>query len=317
MIVTLLVAALLLSPALTAPAAGVPMRDTAPVPSSTGTQDLEQVIEDYDRVNSLIATDQARAEGLGRAIRTYDRQAAQARARLLPVVRRLYEAGEVTPARVILDGASVATLTDQVGMAEAFAHHTRVQIAALTSARDKAAAAKKALDATLVTLSKRRDDLAARKQTILAELATVQDIQRHVPSADLNGSTPLRPVACPYQPIGGAAGIAVRVACAQIGKPYVWAAAGPSSFDCSGLVVYAWAMAGVGLRHYTGFQWVDTTPITAAQLRPGDLVFFFPPTMHHVGIYVGGGWMVVAPHTGDVVRMQKIDTLPIGGYRRP
>ena len=127
----------------------------------------------------------------------------------------------------------------------------------------------------------------------------------------------MRPVPCPYTPIGGAAGIAVSVACGEIGKPYVWAAAGPNTFDCSGLMVYAWGKAGKKLRHYTVWQWEDGTRITRAQLRPGDLVFFFPPTLHHVGMYVGGGWMVNAPHTGDVVRMRRIDALPIAGYRRP
>ncbi len=106
------------------------------------------------------------------------------------------------------------------------------------------------------------------------------------------------------------------MACGEIGKQYVWAAAGPNTFDCSGLMVYAWGKAGKKLRHYTVWQWHDTTPIKRAQLRPGDLVFFFPPTLHHVGMYVGGGWMVNAPHTGDVVRMRRIDALPIAGYRR-
>ena len=288
-------------------------------PSSTASpaQDLEEIIEEYDRVASLITTDQDRADLLGHTIRSLDKQVGHARAQLAPIVRREFEAGPVTTLRVLLDGASAAALTDQHGMAEAYAHHTRVQIASLTAARGKDAAAKRSLEATIVTLAHRRAELAAQKRIVLARLAALQDITEHVDSTDLTDRSPLRPVACPYTPIGGAAGIAVRAACAQIGKPYVWATAGPSTFDCSGLVVYAWAKAGVRLRHFTGFQWVDTTPISASELRPGDLVFFYPPSMHHVGIYVGGGWMVVAPHTGDVVRMQKIHSLPIGGYRRP
>jgi cell wall-associated NlpC family hydrolase len=115
----------------------------------------------------------------------------------------------------------------------------------------------------------------------------------------------------------GPGGIAARKACTAIGRPYVWAADGPNSFDCSGLTLWAWAAAGVQLRHYTKWQWSDTTAVSRANLRPGDLVFYYPPTLHHVGIYVGGGWIVHAPHTGDYVRMAKLDSAPIAGYRRP
>lgn len=97
----------------------------------------------------------------------------------------------------------------------------------------------------------------------------------------------------------------------------MWAAAGPNSFDCSGLTLYAWAKAGKTLRHYAKWQWEDGTPISRSQLRPGDLVFFYPPSLHHMGMYVGGGWMVHAPQTGDFVRMARLDSFPWAGERRP
>jgi peptidoglycan DL-endopeptidase CwlO len=124
-------------------------------------------------------------------------------------------------------------------------------------------------------------------------------------------------VACPVDYIPGPGGVAAKKACSLIGKPYIWAAAGPDGYDCSGLTLAAWAAAGVTLRHYTNWQWSDTTPVSRADLRPGDLVFFFSD-LHHMGIYVGGGWMVHAPTTGDYVRMAKIDSpyLPIAGFRR-
>ena len=121
---------------------------------------------------------------------------------------------------------------------------------------------------------------------------------------------------CPAIFIGGAAGTAVRTACAQIGKPYVWGADGPGSFDCSGLTQYAWAAAGVSLTHHTGDQWHEGTPISRANARPGDLVFFYGD-LHHVGIYVGNGLMVHAPSSGDRVRMAKISNMPLQGFRRP
>jgi cell wall-associated NlpC family hydrolase len=110
---------------------------------------------------------------------------------------------------------------------------------------------------------------------------------------------------------GGSGGASVAVAWAyrEIGKPYVWGGAGPNDFDCSGLTMYVWAKAGVYLGHYTGDQWNEGTHISRANVQPGDLVFFAyntssPATIHHVGIYVGGGEMIDAPYTGVDVRKE-------------
>jgi cell wall-associated NlpC family hydrolase len=97
----------------------------------------------------------------------------------------------------------------------------------------------------------------------------------------------------------------------QVGKPYQWGAAGPASYDCSGLAMEAWARAGVALLHWTGYQWVAGPHVPLAQLRRGDLVFYAtnsadPATIHHVGIYLGAGLMVDAPYTGASVRIDSI-----------
>ncbi len=105
-------------------------------------------------------------------------------------------------------------------------------------------------------------------------------------------------------PTGTIQQIAVSVALQQVGKPYQWGAAGPDSFDCSGLVMYAYAAAGVSLPHYTVAQWDDTTQIPLADAEPGDLIFF--NGLQHVGIYLGNGQMVDAPHTGAFVRVESI-----------
>ena len=100
------------------------------------------------------------------------------------------------------------------------------------------------------------------------------------------------------------AAVAVRYAFAQLGKPYVWGAAGPDAFDCSGLVMRAWGSAGVSLPHYTYSIWRVGRHITRAQLRPGDLVF--PHGLGHVQIYIGGGNVIEAPHTGALVRIRPL-----------
>ena len=98
---------------------------------------------------------------------------------------------------------------------------------------------------------------------------------------------------------------ALRAALTQRGKPYVWGAAGPDSYDCSGLVMWAFAQEGISLPHYTGDQWNSGMHVSRADLEPGDLVFFFAD-ISHVGIYIGNGLMVDAPSTGQVVQVQPV-----------
>ena len=99
-----------------------------------------------------------------------------------------------------------------------------------------------------------------------------------------------------------AAQIAVDTAMAQRGKPYVWAAGGPGSFDCSGLTSFAYRAAGVSLPHSSRMQSQMGQAVPRDQLQPGDLVFFYSP-VSHVGIYIGNGQMVHAPTSGDVVKV--------------
>ena len=98
---------------------------------------------------------------------------------------------------------------------------------------------------------------------------------------------------------------ALRAALSRVGDPYVWGAAGPSAFDCSGLVVWAYAQIGISLDHFTGDLWNEGEHISRAQLRPGDLVFFFAD-LGHVGIYAGNGLMVDAPTFGQAVQVQPV-----------
>ncbi|MFC9857319.1 MULTISPECIES: C40 family peptidase [unclassified Streptomyces] len=103
---------------------------------------------------------------------------------------------------------------------------------------------------------------------------------------------------------------------AQIGRPYVWGATGPSSYDCSGLTQAAWKAAGVDLPRTTWDQVEVGTRVATADLRPGDLVFFYDD-ISHVGIYKGDGMMIHAPKPGANVREESIYYMPIYGSVRP
>lgn len=98
---------------------------------------------------------------------------------------------------------------------------------------------------------------------------------------------------------------ALRFALGKIGTPYVWAAAGPDAFDCSGLVMWAYEQVGIQLAHFTGDQWDEGQHVSRDELRPGDLVFFF--NIDHVGLYIGNGLMVDAPSTGQLVQVQPME----------
>jgi peptidoglycan DL-endopeptidase CwlO len=99
---------------------------------------------------------------------------------------------------------------------------------------------------------------------------------------------------------------ALEAAMSRRGDPYVWGAAGPGEFDCSGLVVWAFAQVGISLPHYTGDLWNSGVHVPRNDLQPGDLVFFYAD-ISHVGIYLGDGLMVDAPDFGEVVEVQAVD----------
>jgi cell wall-associated NlpC family hydrolase len=138
---------------------------------------------------------------------------------------------------------------------------------------------------------------AARARYDTAQAAQALQIQSSAVGA--TASTPDATVAPPSQ-YGGVVGIAMR----YLGTPYVWGGASPSGFDCSGFVMYVYAQMGVSLPHYTGAQWNVGVPVSRGDLQPGDLVFF--DGLGHVGIYVGGGQFIHAPHSGDVVRISSL-----------
>jgi cell wall-associated NlpC family hydrolase len=136
-------------------------------------------------------------------------------------------------------------------------------------------------------------------------------------------------MAAPGPGVASVVGTALQFAFNQLGKPYAWGCPGPgcdelNSFDCSGLTMTAYAFAGVALPHNARAQWDTAGPhvVSPADLMPGDLVYFAtsradPATIHHVGLYLGGGWMVEAPHRNAVVRVARALRPDYIGATRP
>ena len=137
-----------------------------------------------------------------------------------------------------------------------------------------------------------------------ARTAAAQPTQTTAPPPTSTTGVAAPPVSVPVGNPGVGHPQAASIALQYLGVPYVWGGASPSGFDCSGLVMYVYSRLGISLPHYTVAQWSATTPISMSQIQPGDLVFF--DGLGHVGIYIGNGQFVHAPHTGTVVQISSL-----------
>ena len=151
------------------------------------------------------------------------------------------------------------------------------------------------------------DDKAAKAQALLDKLES--EARAKILSGGWTGEIP-------DVDASGRAAIAVRFAMAQVGKAYSYGAAGPNAYDCSGLTMRAWGMAGVGLPHSSSAQQGSGTRVSESELQPGDLVFYYSP-VSHVGMYIGNGLIVNALNPGSGVRVSGLHSMPYAGAVRP
>ncbi|MFI1649431.1 NlpC/P60 family protein [Streptomyces avidinii] len=185
----------------------------------------------------------------------------------------------------------------------------------------------------LADLRSRQDEIAGHKAVIEGKLTAARNLLARLTAeerAAYEARSPGGPAAAPAAPgapkgstpappppsDGSRAARAVAFAHTAIGKPYVWGATGPGSFDCSGLTQAAWRSAGVSLPRTTYTQINAGRRVSRDQLAPGDLVFFYSGVTH-VGLYVGNGQMIHAPRPGSTVRLAPIDSMPWAGASRP
>jgi cell wall-associated NlpC family hydrolase len=188
---------------------------------------------------------------------------------------------------------------------EATQHQQAQEVAALASRKDEAS---RAADRTQALLSQLK---AADRARLLAAANHAAQPGSGSSGSGSSGSQP----SFPKVTASGAAAKAVAFAKAQVGEPYQFGGSGPSSWDCSGLTMVAWAQAGVSLPHSSAAQYDVTRHVSAGELQPGDLIFYYSP-ISHVAMFVGGGMQVAATHTGDFVRLQPLHS-GIVGYGRP
>ena len=176
----------------------------------------------------------------------------------------------------------------------------------LVRLRDLQAKAQKQRDTANANLAEAQDLLSRLKRAERQRLADLQ-AQRAANAAAAARNAPAAPAPTPSTSSSGSGrgSTAVAYALAQVGKPYVFGAAGPDAFDCSGLTMAAWAQAGVSLSHSASAQYAATSRVDSGSLIPGDLVFFYSD-IHHVGMYVGNGMFVHAANPTDGVLVESL-----------
>lgn len=192
------------------------------------------------------------------------------------------------------------------------ARQARAQIESANGEQRRLLAKVRGEIATLMADEQRQRDAAARRNAIARTTRTTSNrtpARTGVDPGTVGGNFP-------QLPVSGRVAAVIAYARAQIGKPYVFATAGPDTFDCSGLTMMAWRQAGVSMAHFSGAQFNAFPHVSVSQLQPGDLVFKGPGGRDHVALYIGGGMQIAATHTGSYVKLQPLSS-PLSGAVRP
>ncbi|MGY1699528.1 C40 family peptidase [Geodermatophilus sp. SYSU D00766] len=303
--------------------------------------DLEVVTEQFNEAREALAAQQAAAEAAAASLAQAQAEVDTARRQVVGIARSAYTGNGMGSFQALMTSEDADEFVNRVSLLQGVAGYqgellgqavaaTETATAAQTAAAEAAAEAQRQYDAVAAQQADLEGQIAAyqadfsrlsaEEQRAALEAAAAahaagdqrasRDEDREEPAAEEAPTASSAPAAAPA-PASGVAGTVVATAMAQRGKPYVWAAAGPGSFDCSGLTQYAFQAAGISLPHSSKMQSQMGTAVSKADLQPGDLVFFYSP-VSHVGIYIGNGQMVHAPTSGDVVKVASIDSM--GSY---
>jgi len=300
--------------------------------------DFEIVVERYNLVNERLGSLQVRISDARAKIDELEKSMAVSEEQAVDVATELYKGGATGNLEAVLGSDSLSEIDARVAYLESTDEaNSKVfedlatdkalledTLADLTDAEVKAQKSKVELDGLRADidakLANQADEIADLQSQIeeAERLREAREARLREQQEQQQQQTPAPPSA-PAPNISGTnsqAGIAVNAALSQVGKPYQWGAAGPNSYDCSGLTMWAWAQAGVGLPHNSGMQYGSLPHVSTSSLQPGDLLFFGSP-IHHVGMYVGSGQMVEAPYTGASVRVVSWQRSDFVGAARP
>jgi len=274
----------------------------------------EKITEAYNNAHDQLAALQRKEQITERALVRAEARLTKVQAKLAKSAAAAYRTGGLSATMSLVSSGSPQTFLNQTSTLEEVARFQRDQIAAadaaqrgLNQAKQIHAAQVAQQQKTVAAISSQRsqiNNLLAQRKAVLNRLtAAARAAYNRQQAATISHAVQQR--ATYNGPATGQASAAVRFAYAQLGKPYVYGAAGPSSYDCSGLTMRAWQAAGVSLPHNAAAQQSSIPAVSVSNIQPGDLLFFGSPA-YHVGIYIGGGRMIAAPHTGTVVQIQSL-----------
>lgn len=312
--------------------AGTQLTTLGAAMTATGTTSLINQMADYSTTSSALDARLQQWRAQSRLARVYQKQAKAALVTATAAKRAAAEAKQLAAAAVAQQQAAVSSIAAQktalIGELAA-AQHTSVRLASQRAQgleqlrQERLAAARRAAALERRRAEQRQERIAEQRQQRLAEQRRQRIEQRREqrqqhqdpsnpapppPPPPLPPPPPPPPTPPPPPPSGGAAA-AIAFAYAQLGEPYVYGAAGPDAWDCSGLTMGAWGAAGVSLPHYTVAQYESMQHISFGELQPGDLVFWggsSPSTIYHVALYIGNNEIIQAPHPGAYVEVSSI-----------
>jgi len=277
--------------------------------------ELEVVTEQLNDAQETLAQQQAASAAAGQAVADAQAQLAALDGQMRQVARNAFTGKNMTSLNALMTSGSADEFLGQVGTLEAIAGHTSEVLTQVVTAAQAAEQAKVQADAAAVAAEQTLADITARQQDLTARIGDYQaqyDALSVVQQQEVveQHAGPVLEAPETVVAASGSVQAAIDTAMAQLGDPYVWAAAGPDAFDCSGLTQYAYAAAGITLPHSSSAQSRMGTSVSRADLQPGDLVFFYSP-VSHVGMYIGNGKMVHASTFGQPVIVSSVD---MAGY---
>ncbi|WP_116450754.1 C40 family peptidase [Blastococcus litoris] len=278
--------------------------------------ELEVITEQFNEARVTLEAQQEAAKVAVATMEQATAQLAAAQQQVRGLARSAYTGEALGPVQALLTSDSADAFVDRVTTLQLVAGHQTEILEGAAAANVAAAQAQATAQQAAADAQATYDQVAAQQAALQAEVdgyraafaaLSAQEQQSVVSSsheerASRSDDREEVPAAGPVVADSAAAQIAIDTAMAQRGKPYVWAAGGPNSYDCSGLTSYAFRAAGINLPHSSLAQSRMGQPVSRDQLQPGDLVFFYSP-VSHVGIYIGNGQMVHAPTSGDVVKV--------------